>query len=233
VKKLLIAGDSLSMSRHEFGIDYEKMYSSGLAASFPGRLVVNASLRANSTRRIVSDDYLQEYIRPMQPNVIILQIGVVDCLPRLLGDFERKCISLLSRATITGKLTAYYLRLKTAHRYAITKKHPRTIVPQDEFDRNLKVLRKNAPSGCRFIIINIPHPGDDLIKKSYGVAENIQRYNASLAIAFNDENSIIVDLYGATIANPNYLLADGYHISSIGHAFLFQKLSKLLVSMDF
>lgn len=221
------------MSRHGFGIDYEKMYSSGLAVFFPGRLVINASLRANSTRRIVSDDYLQEYMLPMQPDVVILQIGVVDCLPRLLGDFERKFISLLSRIPITRKLTAYYLRLKTAHRYAITKKHPRTLIPQDEFDRNLKTFRKTAPSGCRFIIINIPHPGVDLIKRSYGVADNIQRYNASLAIEFNDKNSMIVDLYGATITNPNYLLDDGYHISTIGHAYLFKKLSELLVSIDF
>src|SRR5690606_11192288 len=72
VKKLLIVGDSLSMSRHREGVTYEQMYPTLLACHLKNWLVINGSVRANTSRQIISENYQEEYILPLLPDVVVL-----------------------------------------------------------------------------------------------------------------------------------------------------------------
>ena len=231
MKKLLIIGDSLSMSRHEDGIGYEKMYSSLLALAFPSRLIVNASERANSTKRISSSAYLGEYVYPMKPDVAIIQIGVVDCLPRLLTDFQRRAVSLASRLSLTKGLANRYIEHLSKRRLQATEKRPMSLVSLYDFEENLRLFRSALTaknSEARFILITIPCPGKAVTEKSYNADNLVVQYNNILRKIFLHGNSKFVDLYEATKCDMSLLLQDGYHISEFGHEYLFRSTRNIL-----
>lgn len=236
MKKLLIVGDSLSMSRHEEGVGYEQMYSSQLAISLPGRLIVNASERANSTIRIASSSYLGEYVYPMMPDVMIIQIGIVDCLPRLFTNFQRRVVSIASRISMTKGLANSYVGYMSKSRINITRKRPMSFVPITDFEKNLRHLITAVNSGksqCKFIVIDIPCPGHGLNEKSYGADKFVCEYNDVLRSVFYERDSKFVELYAATLDNPSLLLRDGYHISEQGHRYLFNATRDILHEWEF
>lgn len=236
MKKLLIIGDSLSMSRHEDGIGYEEMYSSNLAIAFPERLVVNASERANSSKRISSSSYLSEYVYPMKPDVTVIQIGVVDCLPRLLTEFQRRVLSIASRLPITRGVAKKYIERLSKRRLQITKKRPMSFVSRDDFEKNLNLIKLAVISESplsKFILIDIPCPSKALTEKSYGADDVARDYNNILRNIFNCENSKFIEFYEATKTHPSMLLSDGYHISKLGHDYLFNSLRDILNEWEF
>ncbi|MFA6013583.1 MAG: GDSL-type esterase/lipase family protein [Gallionellaceae bacterium] len=236
MKKLLIIGDSLSMSRHEDGIGYEEMYSSHLAIAFPERLIVNASERANSSNRISSSSYLGEYVYPMKPDVTVIQIGVVDCLPRLLTDYQRRIVSIGTRFRITRGVTTRYLEHLSNRRYQITKKRPISFVSRADFEKNLSLIKSVLISEnphCKFVVIGIPCPSKALTEKSYGADDFVREYNNILRNVFNCKNSKFIEFYEATKNNPSLLLHDGYHISGLGHNYLFHSTRDILSEWAF
>ena len=236
MKKLLIIGDSLSMSRYEDGISYEEMYSSRLAFAFPERLVVNASERANSSNRISSKSYLVEYVYPMKPHITIIQIGVVDCLPRLLTQFQRRVVSITTRLRMTKKLTDHYIQYLSMRRFQITKRRAMPFVSQNDFEKNLNILKSELISInplSRFIVVGIPCPSKFLTNKSYAADDFVREYNNILRSIFDFNTSKYIDLYEATKHDPSLLLNDGYHISRLGHEYLFHTVKNTLCEWVF
>lgn len=236
MRKLLIVGDSLSMSRYEDGVGYEQMYSSHLALAFPERLVVNASERSNSSKRIASNSYLVEYVFPMMPGVVIIQIGVVDCLPRLLTDFQRIAVSLASKNSITKKLADKYIANLSKRRFQITKKKPLSLIPREKFEENIKSIKSmlilRNPE-IKFIVVDIPCPGKNLVEKSYDSNSFVQNYNHILRNVFACQNSRFIDLYETTKLNSSMILKDGYHINSAAHEYIFQSARDILREWKF
>ena len=211
------------MPRHKEGIRYEQMYASHLSFFRPEILVVNASERANTTNRIVSSSYLDEYVHPMMPDVTILQLGIVDCFPRLLTNFQRRAVHIASRIRLTKRLADYYIKYLSKRRFEITKKRLISYVSIWDFERNLKLIKSivmTINSKSKFIVINIPCPGPTLAEKSFDVDGVVQKYNSILNQVFYSDAKF-VNLYEETRSNPNLLLADGYHINCLGHEYIF------------
>ncbi len=236
MNRLLIIGDSLSMSRYCDGIGYQDMYSSRISIDFPGRLIINASERGNTTTRVCTSVYLDEYVHPLAPDVAVLQLGVVDCLPRLLTELQRRLIEISSRFPITKFLAGKYVSYLSRQRFQITKKRPRSLVSREDFENNCRLIKsiliQDNPK-VKFLVIDIPCPTSSLNEKSYGADEFVAEYNEILRRTFGACNSRFVDLYQKTKNNPDLLLSDGYHISSDGHHFIFLSVKKILDEWGF
>lgn len=225
MKKLLIVGDSLSMSRHREGVTYEQMYSTLLACHLKNWLVINGSVRANTSRQIISENYQEEYILPLLPDVVVLQVGVVDCLPRLMSKYERRILGVFSRIQGFRRLARFYISFKSKRRLYFTKKKQISFVGSSEFESNMMQFRNLMRRiGCKVIAINIPHPGPGLSERTFGVGEAVSRYNGIIDQVFSGSAHAVVDLYNMTKSNPSLLQDDGYHIRWECHELLYKEI---------
>lgn len=79
MKIVLCNGDSLGMPRENVSFQnswYFKLANYNFTKNY---LFVNNFRRAFSTSELSSKDFLENYL----PNIVILQVGIVDCAPRL------------------------------------------------------------------------------------------------------------------------------------------------------
>lgn len=225
MKKLLIAGDSLSMSRYRDDVPYDAMYSTLLATRLRDWLVVNGSLRANTSRRVVSIDYQEEYVLPLSPDVVVLQVGIVDCMPRLMSKYERHIVGLMARVRGFRYLARLYISFKSKRRYFFTKNKKIVFVGAPEFRSNIIKFRDLLGGlGCGVIAINIPCPGKRLSDRTFGVDGVVSEYNKIIDEVFCGAGCAIVDLYGMTRSNPSLLQDDGYHIRRECHELIYEEI---------
>lgn len=233
--KLLIAGDSLSMSRHVDGITFEQTYAVLTQRALPGALVINGSERASSSRRIGSEDYLDEYLRPLSPDHVVVQVGVVDCTPRIFTDGERRVLGLMQRVPLLRAVSAAIIRAASRHRAAITSRRNMPMIALDEFDRHLRTFIAEARrirGGCRVALVNIACPNATFLSRNPGALAFVERYNAALASIAAESGSRVIDLFDFTSRHPESLLPDGYHINAMAHQFLHKALMAHLASAD-
>jgi acyl-CoA thioesterase I len=229
--RVLVAGDSLSMARHADGVGYPEIYPVRLQLAFPGDIVINASLRGNSSEEIAAERYLVEHLRPLRPTHVVLQIGIVDCTPRLFGQREKLLLSAMDRVPGVRALSRAVIDHASRHRYAITRLRRMCQVPVDRFERSLQAFAASACDGnpqCTFSVVNIPCPTDVFVRSNYRVAEIIVQYNGILARLAGELRAGLVDLYDYTRRNPASLLSDGYHLAVPAHDFLFDQLRSRL-----
>lgn len=225
--KLLIAGDSLSMSRHVDGITFEQTYAVMIQRAHPSALVINGSERANSSRRIGSDDYMDEYLRPLAPEHVIVQIGVVDCTPRIFTYLERRVLGLMHRLPLLRGISAAIIRTASRNRAAIARTRNMAMVPLEEFERHLRTFIAEARrirNDCRVALVNIACPSDAFLSRNPSALEFVERYNTALDSIAVEYGCNIVDLFAFTRSHPESLLPDGYHINATAHQFLHEAL---------
>lgn len=220
-----IISDSISMPRAEENA--EKILISHTWPTLLNKLfncstnIYNFSKRARDSFTF-SNDLINEAVKLIEPKYIILQVGIVDCSPRIFSNIEKKIIfSRLFTKSIKKFLISYkknkFSNSKKINRYKVQ-------VDKKDFSNNIKSFINNIKTINRDIkIIIIPIIGDlkKLEEFRTGYATNIKNYNRLLNI--KSENIV----YLSEIFNEmksNWFYNDGYHLSKIGH----EKISKIL-----
>ncbi|REE84497.1 lysophospholipase L1-like esterase [Paenibacillus taihuensis] len=208
---VLILGDSLALPRPRHAHEYNPADDEPLAVSFrhtygarlsewlskvypePHPIVTNRAGRAFTMVQIHDEFANQLYF--MEPNVIILQIGLVDCWPRKENNGSPKTSPNEFESRLSACLKALYLR-----------------------------------PHVRLILIGILPCAAYLEQKSPGVLDSIALYNSILKQSVDFHQVFFVDM--ASEVDPyhpnNYLHSDGYHLSPMGNALVFQKISTLI-----
>ena len=46
------------------------------------------------------EDYFDEYLRPLSPDLVIIQIGIVDCAPRIFRPVERLILKVINEISL-------------------------------------------------------------------------------------------------------------------------------------
>mgnify|MGYP003705853841 CR=1 FL=1 len=229
MRKVLIAGDSLSMSRHGF-VNTIDTYAAKLQMLLDDTLVVNAAQRGCDSERLLTEEYLLENIWPLQPDHIVIQVGIVDCTPRLFTQMQKRILSAMQRIIVLRNVANVIIRTASSNRYAITKKKSRPLVPRDRFESNLRAFiaetRRVRPN-CSISLINIPCPGGEILGRNWGILELVNTYNGLISAISDGCNGNVVDLYELTRQNHDFLLADGYHIDSNAHNFICVELERI------
>jgi lysophospholipase L1-like esterase len=228
-KIISILGDSLAMPRIEEGINFENTYEYLLSKKmYSDFYILNKSKRGNTIKNQSILQYIYDDIEVLKPTFIIIQLGICDCAPRIIGSKERLILDVLAPFWFKR----LYINLKSKNRLFLTKYFPRVNVMFPDFKLMYKGLIEKIfkiDSVKKVIVINICDTNQENKKRSFGFEENIVRYNSFLK-TLESENIILLDLFEASRLDPNLLLEDGIHLSRKGHIFITDKISESLNS---
>lgn len=220
------------MVRPEAAVALEQTYAYRLQHELDGVHVHNASVRANSSRDILADSYFRdEHVAPSVPDILILQIGIVDCTPRIIGTRERRLLQLASHVPVIRNAAHWFIRRRSERRYDLTRRRPFSLVPFDEYAANLASfldrVRAQFPT-CQFLHVPVPCPTGPMVDRNFGIVDVVARYNAAAVDAVVARGGASVPFFEFTRDHPETLLADGYHLGPDAHLYLARALGALV-----
>lgn len=227
-KKVLAIGDSLALPREN--LNYEKTWIYKLKSNFQFDFVTLFQ-RAITTEVLVNwggngknitkgADCLEFY----KPDIIILQLGIVDCAPRLFptGSLEKKIVSILPPA-IRNNYIAFVKKTRK-------RKENKVDVPIEKFKHNVITYIERCIK-CevkKIIVIGICYPGKEMTSINPLIGKNVDKYN-TIYQKIEKEYPIV------SLINPldgrksdKKIFIDGYHPNELGHFSVYESLNREL-----
>ncbi|MGN6177663.1 MAG: SGNH/GDSL hydrolase family protein [Mucilaginibacter sp.] len=222
--KILCIADSLALPGHDN--TYEDTWFYKLQVSFREHSFISFFKRSITTEILVTEgggdasqpitgaDCLEFYM----PDLVILQLGIVDCAPRLMR--RKGLLYKIIQKSPAGIQNAFYKGLKKVRKRSSTNAD----VPPNEFLSNLD----NYLSRCvninvkKVIIIKICTPDDSFVQKSPDILDAVKLYNS--IIDKLDEKYSIVTVVDPLASNTKHIFEDGYHPNPEGNDLVFNAL---------
>lgn len=211
--KVLIITDSIGFPRPApDNVVYEETYIKLLKNKFPDFDIIHCG-RGGATINELYDQSV--YYLSLQPTLVFVQSGIVDCAPRA---FSRSEEYFLPRIPFFGGHLHRVMR-----RYGRAIRNRRRIVwtPLSEFENFVDKFRKEF-STIYFLGIISAH--DEFEKKSNGIQKNIEKYNKIL------KKGNFIDM--SDVNYPVEILPDLHHPNDLGHRKIFEKLSEIIISLN-
>lgn len=230
--KILCIGDSTSLPGHTN--KYEDTWFYLLKKEFKELCFISNFKRGITTDVLVNwgggeehnnafpkgADCLEHYM----PNIVILQLGVVDCAPRLIN-----------KKTLTWKVISHCPQFIVKQYIAYQKNHKgrnplNVLTSLSQYEENLrKYLRRcNENNVLKVIFIGIPSPGGEMIIKNPGFKTNAEKYN-KMIISLSKEFTLLTYINPlSNIENKNRIFDDGYHPNPKGNILIYNAISKIL-----
>lgn len=225
--KVMCVGDSTSLPGHDNS--YEDTWFYRLTREFINFDFINVFRRGITTEILVTEgggydqfpmgaDCLEFY----DPNMVILNLGIVDCAPRLLNRVDNlilRCLpNIAKRFFIKG-----IKKIKT-------RKASNTLVSQQQFEYNLinyieRCLLKKVEM---LILISIPVPDERMVKKNPNIIKNVEEFNKILC---NMAEKYFFIKSISPLDSRNYdkvIFEDGYHPNPLGNDIVFQELKEVI-----
>lgn len=206
--RVLIVADSLALPRD--GVSYENTWPAMLAAAMPDVTCINRGMRLATTERLVAEgDRGTDCLEWFQPDLVILQLGICDCAPRVL---RRSTGAIVYRLPFgLGESISVLLERWRG------RKVSNCYVSIAEYERNLRrYLARASALGVPVLAIAIMPASILLTEKNPGIAAQIETYNAVLdRLAAELEGFWVLHaLQGVTTADTFF--ADGLHLNGDG-----------------
>lgn len=208
----------------------QELYSTGLKAD-----VINCGMRARTIDTILGFEFT-EHVILKRPDIIILQVGIVDCSPRIFSRSEGR---ILKSQIMPAGLRERIIQRRSQRRSQITSRNPLAKVytsPEkfaaclDSFQVKLKSLDWSP------VIFILPIVSDRhmMETKSPGHTANVDLYNAILKSYCQKSNAWWVECPGFLPAKEGETLfcEDGVHLNVEGHRLLSRVLVEQLVAVD-
>lgn len=157
-----------------------------------------------------------EYLREIQPDIIIMQIGIVDACRRALGKYE---FEIVSRIPLVGNVVKKFCG---KYHYLLSAVRNVHYCSRKKFYKAVNQICEESIGKVFFLKIALP--GSDLVKKTYNVEKDVCAYNS---IAGTIPKLKVVDPYGSR--NPNaFLLSDGHHLNPLGNELLYKTVDDII-----
>jgi acyl-CoA thioesterase I len=229
-KRILIVADSMAMPRME--VHYDETWIHKLIYEFPNFEFIDKCRRASTSVRLVSDgagagdkirsaDLLEYY----SPGLIITQIGITDCAPRLYKKswFYSYLFHILQNNLVRIIVTI----LK---KYRGRKEAYADVTPQN-FEKNWKqYLDRCRNKNTQLICILIALPSNLFLSKSPEILSAINRYN-SILIKLAEKYNNVHCLKPFTQEEIEICTLDEYHVNAKGHQVLAEKIIKIIYEL--
>ncbi|MFH1450511.1 MAG: hypothetical protein ABIF92_00840, partial [archaeon] len=154
--KIVIIADSLLMFRPDEGTNYEHTYGYLLKRELQktGMTCILCPKRKNDTAIQSEPDNLLYDITAHDPDIVCVQLGIVDCAPRLFTQKQYEIVRHLP--AFIRKAAIFILR---RNRKLVTRLFPKEYVKQDDFKKNLqKILDTIKKCEATPVLINIAKP---------------------------------------------------------------------------
>lgn len=233
MKTITIITDSLAMPRVEGD---EKIYIQQtwpkLLAQKLGNEYVFAEFkeRARDTDSLNLVQVFNESIVNVRPDLLIIQIGIVDCAPRIISKKEHQ---ILNRFYFPKRLRNLIIQQRKKNKQRILRKGAllKVYVSPETFKNNLdKFIKASLAIRPTLNILLIPILGDleKLDSISSGYYSNIQKYNKILSELENGNNIIVPENWMNEMNSSENYCTDGYHLNEMGHLKLSQKIVNLI-----
>ncbi|RJP80699.1 MAG: SGNH/GDSL hydrolase family protein [Desulfobacteraceae bacterium] len=183
--------------------------------------VINCSIRSRTIETVTGHDF-NEHILWKKPDIIILQVGIVDCAPRI---FSRKEKLILGLSFIPDFIRQKIIKHRSQKRKEILRKNPlgKVYTKPEEYHRYIEdffVKIKSLSWEIKIIILPILS-NSILEEKSPGHNHNAQVYNDILKDACIKYHARWIDPEKFLQAEPyhNLFCADGYHLDKEGNRY--------------
>ena len=224
-KRILILADSLGLPRdeNEDVVKYYNTWPSLFSQNFKQYEIINYSTRK---RTIVSTFGQIDEIKLMEPHLIIFQIGVVDCAPRIFSEYDKKWLKKMPN------FLKYWIinyrkkrRVKLQSKDSLNKVYVKPDVFKETYINLINALRYGFEN-LQVIILPIIANQSILDLKSPGFNDNISLYNKILVEVAESANAKLLDL--SDINSYGKFCSDGYHVNEFGNELIFKKVSELI-----
>lgn len=224
--RIVVLADSLALPRNEPPnvVLWEETWPARLQQACDAHgltaEVINCGARSRRITSLIGHDF-HEHIELKRPDVLVLQIGIVDCAPRVISLRERWVMNLRGFPRV---LRDAVIRRRSATRADRTRRNPlaKVYTPPREFADSLatfgtRLRRTDADVGV--IVLPIVGRLAQLEEHSPGYVSNIGAYNEMLrrfCLEFGHhwltpENTVPPE------SQDNCFADDGYHLSPRGN----------------
>ncbi|MBS7528096.1 SGNH/GDSL hydrolase family protein [Fusibacter paucivorans] len=163
---------------------------------------------------------LQKEFVLYKPDIIILQVGIVDCAPRVLSKRE---LSIVSHLGIISKILS-----KTIKKYYSKLSIVRDIsyVDINRFENNLNRFCSQF-NNSKIFAVAIAKPSRKYREKSPLISDRYSKYNEVLRKVFGNN---LIDPYSLMDNEEleRIYISDGYHLNAYGHKVVAKKATEYL-----
>lgn len=214
MKKILLLSDSLGLPRlTPEAVLADETWTYRLAALRPQHRYYYHCIGGLTTEAAVQ--HLGGVLGAYRPDVLIVQLGIVDCYPRAL---TRQEVSVVSRLPALGPMVHRYVRRNYS---SIVARRRIAYVALEDFIRHSTTLRAHFAEAA-LLAVPIAPPNEAYQRKNPLVKTQVERYNQAIAAVYGD--GYLGSLYaGADMAK--LFLSDNYHLSAYGHELVAARLA--------
>lgn len=225
IKTITILGDSLSMNRSEADIMLSDTYGVLLSKLLSNNYYINnRSRRGNTVNEQLKFQNIYDDIETTKSDYYIIQLGIVDCAPRIFTKQESDFI----RDFLPGFCQKVIINFFSKHRKFLTKHFPKQYTKYDDFvDKYKQIVStiKMSSDVKKIFIFTIANTTKENNLKSYNFSNYILKYNEFLYDLIKKETKCeVIDLFNLTKENNSLLLEDGIHISKKCHEIIAEQL---------
>ena len=222
MKTITIITDSLAMPRVEgdekiyIQQTWPKLLAQQLGNDF---MLAEFKERARDTDSLRIDQLFFETITCCKPDILLLQIGIVDCAPRIISKQEN---ALWNRRYFPKRLRQYLIQHRKQNRANILEKGPlkKVYVSPDQYEQNIKsFIQQVKASYPSTFILTLPIVGNfqQLEQKSKGYTANKDLYNDILQKVADSSDTLYAGALLAYMQQDDFYTLDGYHLTVKGH----------------
>ncbi|MFU1858155.1 SGNH/GDSL hydrolase family protein [Sphingobacterium sp. NGMCC 1.201703] len=195
-KRILILSDSLALPRSQPEVcSYENTWPELLKGK--GFTIHQVSFGGGTSVDLLSQVL---YHKSFNPDIVILQVGIVDCAPRFMTKLE---LSIARKMGILGRIL-----IKALNRKSIKRLRKINYVGPIEFSNNIRKICESFDRTPVFVL-GILDAGEKYEKILPGVSKRISQYNK------------ILSTYGLFISVEDFdrrgIMTDHHHLNEFGH----------------
>ena len=218
--KILCIGDSLGLPRD--GVEYDETWHYILSREMPDTIIYPFFVRNQTTESLRST--YSNFVTSFKPQIIIVQLGICDCSPRIINDksVPWKLLLKFSRlvhmeSTVWRIIKLFWSRTNPKRVYVRFERFKKNV-----FDFSMDCMKM----GVSLVFINIANPAEFVKRKSVCLKDNIDKYNSvfSELSSLYPDSIISVDPLSDGI-ETDYI--DGYHTNARG----FRKVALSLIEI--
>lgn len=222
---LLVQGDSLTLPHDS--VPYPHTWPGLLQRDLDEFHVVNVGQSEKTTSDFSGglNVHQKRELEYYEPQVVVVQVGIVDCAPRYFRKWEKQLLDLIPVHTVSDGLFFLAKHLRS-------RSEKRSYVDRPTFRANLKAYCQRAEKSKvgRIVVVKILQPGTTYSRKNPRIEESITSYNAiieDVVDQFGNAETLRPLADDPTVekaAIEENTLSDGYHLNRKGHRRLFERL---------
>lgn len=210
---ILVLGDSLCLPRNRPEVVNSNETWSYLLKNAEKSELVQLGIGGGTIDRLYEQS---KYYNSFQPDIVIIQSGIVDCAPRALGRVE---LEVINSIRILSFIFQRFLPTKLFRKY-----RKMTYTKPKEFRNYIKQISAQFTDAQVYWIGILP-VSEDYKNTVPGIAKNVDIYNNIISSEIAEQNGVFISCNDMPM---NGIMSDHHHLNTLGHQWLFKQISSRL-----